>query len=473
MIVQLSPRYYIVYVFFRRWKAFTLFLTACVLMAGLSVGLLPWWYESNAELVVKVGEQDITDSNVALPPDQMHQQVSADIIHRIINTQIDILRSDDVIRATVQKVGVVTVYPDIAKSPPDFFGAPIAPIDAATERLVEKDLTVTDLPDSNTLRISLFNTNSSVAQRTLRTLISVFTAKDSEVMRNPRAKFLEEQVAAAHAKVTAAQDALLAYKKKYGITSLDQERLLLLNQRDLLEQDLSAENTNSLHQSVAAAQNLLASAQQRYLQAQQTYAPGNPLLEDARQSLHLVRQQYDALMRSLANGSGGGAHSLDPSHANSASTAAANGALVNLWLRQLKFVKSRLDDLDQAEGGLLNLQRQLNVASQDYTTFMQRTADARVAEALNQQGAPSIAVSQEPTLPYKPARPRILLVLSLSVVLGVIGGLSWCFLLEATGQTIGLPEQVAPMIGLPVIATLNWDPAIRELARFTLRSAID
>jgi uncharacterized protein involved in exopolysaccharide biosynthesis len=461
MIVHLSPRY-VAYTLFKRWQVFALFFMACMLLAGLYVALVPWRYESDAQIVFKIGEQDIAEANPTLPPGQMRQQASGDIMRRIVNTQLDILQSTDVTRATLEKVGVAKVYPEIAKSPPSFFGTPISPIDAANNRLVNKDLTVTVAPNSNTLEVSLLNTNPLVAQQTLRTLIAVFMAKDSEVMRNPRANFLEEQVAAARAKVNAAQNALLEYKRENGITSLDHERLLLLNQRDLLEQDLSAENTTSLQQSVTSAHNLLAGAEQRYLQAEQTYTPDNPLLQDARRALVLARRQYDTLMQSLANNPGSRPQPLG--RPRSASKAAANNALTNLWVNQLKSVNDRLDHLNQAEGGLLNLQRQLAVASQDYTTFMQRTADARVTEALNQQGTPSIAVSQEPTLPFKPAKPRILLVLALGVVLGLFGGFGLCFFLEATSETIGLPEQVEPLLGLPVVATLNRDRAIQKLA---------
>jgi uncharacterized protein involved in exopolysaccharide biosynthesis len=284
--------------------------------------------------------------------------------------------------------------------------------------------------------------------------------KQAQVMRNPRAKFLEEQLTKARTIVDGAQRALLDFKNKNGIVSLDDERPLLLKQRDQLEQNLASENTQTLSESITTAHSVLAAAEQRYLQARQTYAPGTPSLQDARNALDLSQQQYDVLMKSLATVGRPGLQSLNALSSSPASQ--TKGGLSKRWMTQLESVNARLEQLNQSEGDLLNLQRQLDVASQDYKAFLQRTADAHVTEALNEQGA---AVSQEPTLPYEPARPRILLVAVLSILLGLIGGLGLCFILEMADETIGMPEQVEPLLGLPVLATLNRDRTIRNIAR--------
>jgi uncharacterized protein involved in exopolysaccharide biosynthesis len=275
----------------------------------------------------------------------------------------------------LQKLGVAKVYPEIRKSPPRFFGTAF---DAANNRLINKDLTVTPIRGSNSLAVSLLNRNPQVAQETLRTLIAVFMEKQAQVMRNPRAEFLEEQLAKARAVVDAAQSALLQFKNKNGIVSLDDERPLLLKQRDQLEQNLASENTQTLGASITNAHSVLAAAEQRYLQARQTYAPGTPSLQDARNALDLSQQQYDVLMKSLATV---GRQAPQPPNAQShdpGAKADVKGGLAKMWMIQLELVKVRLDRLNRSEGDLLNLQRQLDVASEDYKAFLQRTADAHV-----------------------------------------------------------------------------------------------
>jgi len=62
----------------------------------------------------------------------------------------------------------------------------------------------------------------------------------------------------------------------------------------------------------------------------------------------------------------------------------------------------------------------------------------------------------------------------MAIALGLFGGLGLCFFLEAMGETIGMPEQVEPLLGVPVIATLNRDRAIRRLGRRQgLRAVVD
>jgi uncharacterized protein involved in exopolysaccharide biosynthesis len=429
-----------------------------MLAAALYVIVVPWRYESDARIVIKVAEQDVSDAGITQQPVQAATQaVYGDIVLQIVNSRADILQSEDVTRATLQKLGLAKVYPEILESPPRYFGTAF---DAANYRLVNKDLTVTPIRGSNSLAVSLLNRNPHVAQETLRTLIAVFMDKQAQVMRNPRAKFLEEQLAKARTIVEGAQRALLEFKNKNGIVSLDDERPLLLKQRDQLEQNLASENTQTLSESITTAHSVLAAAEQRYLQARQTYAPGTPSLQDAHNALDLSQQQYDVLMKSLATVGRPGLQSPNALSSNPASQ--AKGGLSKRWMTQLESVNGRLEQLNQSEGDLLNLQRQLDVASQDYKAFLQRTADAHVTEALNEQGA---AVSQEPTLPYEPARPRIFLVAVLSILLGLIGGLGLCFILEMADETIGMPEQVEPLLGLPVLATLNRDRTIRNIAR--------
>src|ERR1700722_1276161 len=102
MIIQLSPRY-VIYTLSKRWKIFAFVFLGCLLIGGLYVRFIPWRYASNAEIVVKVDEQDVADVDITRPPGQTRQEVSAEIIRRIINTHLDILRSEEVTRTTLQK----------------------------------------------------------------------------------------------------------------------------------------------------------------------------------------------------------------------------------------------------------------------------------------------------------------------------------------------------------------------------------
>jgi uncharacterized protein involved in exopolysaccharide biosynthesis len=443
MLTTVSSPYvfYQFYTVFKRWKASALFFIVCLLLAGLYVWYMPWYYQSDAQIIIKAGDKDIAEANSNLVPEQA-QQTSSETIRRIVNTYVGVFHSVDVTRETLNRLGVAAVYPEIVASPPRFFGTPL---DAAIERLDKADLTITIPPNSNVLQVSLVNINPAMAQTALKTLIAVFVEKDNEVMRDPRAQFLMKQVAAARERVVSIQSALVAYKKQNGISSFDDERSLLLRQRDLLEQNLGTENSQSLHLSLTTAQAALATAEQRYLQISQSYAPDSPVRERALSALNLARQQYNTLIGLLGD--------------------QGETLLVSVWTSRLKAINARLDQLNEAESTLLDLHRRLDIATQIYMAFAQRMANADFTLALNEHGSPSVAISQEPTLPYAPARPRIRLVLGLGLVIGLMGGLGLCFLLEAVDETIGLPDEVEPLLGLPVLATLDHSRMIKSIAR--------
>jgi uncharacterized protein involved in exopolysaccharide biosynthesis len=443
MLTTVSSQY--VFRFFhtvcKRWKVYLVFCLACCASAGLYVSLTPWYYQSDAQIVVKAGDQDIAEASTNLIPQQM-QSTTNEIINRIVNTHLGVLHSMDVTRETLNRLGLREVYPEIVASPPHFFGTSL---DAAIQRLDKTDLTVTAPPNSNALQVSLVNRNPEMAQKALKTLIAVFTEKDADAMREPRTVFLTQQVTEARQKVDSIQNEILAYKQQNNIASLPDERSLLLHQRDLLEQNQSSENTQqTLHLSLTQAQAALATAEQTYLKVEQNYVPDNPVRQRAFAALQLARQQYKTAISALV------------SH---------DGSLADVWLKQRASINNRLEQLNQAEWRLTDLQRQLDIATQTYTAFTQRLANANFTLALNRQGSPNIAISQEPTLPYEPSQPRIRFVLALGAAMGVFGGLGLCFLLEAVDETVGLPDEVESLLGLPVLATLDYDRAVKSIAR--------
>jgi uncharacterized protein involved in exopolysaccharide biosynthesis len=123
--------------------------------------------------------------------------------------------------------------------------------------------------------------------------------------------------------------------------------------------------------------------------------------------------------------------------------------------RQLSEVTGRLQALDQKQAQLQDLALQLEVAEQNYKTYMERSEDARIAEDLNRQKITSIAVIEPATQPVKPARPRLMLNLALGILLGGFLGLMAAFLSETFDDAYSTPEQVERSIGAPVLVSIS------------------
>jgi len=98
---------------FRRWR---LFLIALVLPPAITGAVLlrqKSQFESSASVMVKIIDQEMAS------PDMLAQQqngnASATMAQQIIASQLLIMTSGDVIKATLERVGLENVYPDIRK----------------------------------------------------------------------------------------------------------------------------------------------------------------------------------------------------------------------------------------------------------------------------------------------------------------------------------------------------------------------
>ena len=467
-------------ILFRRKKAFLSFFLAVALAASAYLLIAQRKYQSEALVLFNFSSKDLADSS--MNSGEQHQVGTTDV-SKIVNSEMSLLQSDDLVRATLMKVGLPKVYPAIYEDPPSYG----TPLDAAVEQF-GKDLDVSVQPNTNVLQVTLLNPDPAIAQQTLATLLAVFMERQASMNRNPRTAFLQAQLDEAHRAVDAAQHDFLAYKQQHGISSLEDERPLLLRQRGDIEENLGAaqskmadsqkrrddlrkalgltpaeitltdENDNGVRE-LADAKDRLSAAESRYQIAKQTYAPGNPVLADERANLDLARKNYndlDAKSRSrLRTGANPVRQTLQTNLTGVEADVAAGQAVLNQLNGQLVAINARLDSINSAEGQLLDLKGKLDVATQNYQAYLQRTVDARVAEDLNREAITSVGLAQDPSLPYKPARPKVLLVLALALLTGVIGAAGLCFILEMVDETVSRPEQVEPLVGLPVLVTLS------------------
>jgi uncharacterized protein involved in exopolysaccharide biosynthesis len=123
--------------------------------------------------------------------------------------------------------------------------------------------------------------------------------------------------------------------------------------------------------------------------------------------------------------------------------------------RQLDEINRRLAYLDTNEASLRELERRWGVADKDYQSYLTRVQSARILNDMNQAGITNLSVVQAPSMPYKAARPKKMLLFVLALFAGLAGGLALCLLLEMLDDTIALPDQVEALTGLPLLAVVD------------------
>jgi uncharacterized protein involved in exopolysaccharide biosynthesis len=473
----------IVYTLFKRKKAFFGFFLSVLLLTAAYIIFVPWTYKSYAAIFVMIDKDNLADANLqqrATQPVQANQNTAG----YIIASHVDMLLSEDVARATINKLGVQYVYPGLVANPPRFFGTPF---EAAVDRLQNKDLYVEVDKTSNTLLVSLKNHDPAVAQKTLQTVIASFAELEAQLLHNPRAEFMKRQLDAAHTSLTALQSAYLQYRLQEGVFTPSDETAELLKQRNDIEESISQtkakvvsdragmeqllrsklitssqiaisnENDQVLRQ-LDAARAKLEAAEQGYLEASQTYKSDNPLLVDAQNLLGLARQHYQDILNSSTSRIRSGPNpiyqELESQLKVTGTDLAASQAALETWENERKLVQARLEHINKVESNINNYGFQITAEAANYEAYLSRSEEARISDDLNRHGMFGIGITQQPSLPYEPW-PKISLIVIIAIFLGLVGGIGLCFALESADETMGLPAQVEQRTGLRVLATLN------------------
>ncbi|HET6333595.1 MAG TPA: hypothetical protein VFG30_10300 [Polyangiales bacterium] len=483
MVISFSPRH-LSYLVFKRRKLFLGTLaTALALYSGL-VLTQKSQYESTSSIVVKIIDQDIATPTRLSEQNGAAASSFSQLAKEVINSVQVVITSPDVLDKTLSKMGIDAVYPRLTAKAQKA-RLPITTL--ASEKLLQ-DISVRVNNETNVLTLSLFNTSPTVARATLQALVSATVAKHAMVMRDPRLQFLERKLATLKNEYDSAEQAVLQFKQASGISSFDEERSLLLKQRDTtqgsrneiqaqsfasqsrakaLEGFLAAtpkaiaitDENDRMQRQMDVARERLTTAQTRYEAAKQRFTEGNPELIDQSAQLDSAKRDFEQISGQSNSRVRTGANPVNQALSQSFSTARSDATATKAAIEerdaQLAKIDQRLNYLNQNEMKAREYERRRDLAERDYRSYLERAQSARIVSDMNDAGLTSLSVLQAPTLPYQPARPRKLLLLLLALFAGLAGGLALCLFLESMDDTLALPEQVETALGLPLLAVVN------------------
>jgi uncharacterized protein involved in exopolysaccharide biosynthesis len=216
-------------------KILGVFIGTVGLVMGISFAMDPT-YEAQASLMVKMGREHMFRSEVGTnaPAVSLDQE-------RIVESEIQILTSRDLVRRVIEVMGVERLYPEVIENPP----LNITPLEAAL-REMQDNLVIMKAKDSNVIKTAFQHKDRRVAEDALSHLLTFFKEKHLQVFSTPKASFLERQAEAYQQKLNESKTNLQIFKQKHHLSSLDEERRLILEQRRDLDTSLK-ENQNKKH----------------------------------------------------------------------------------------------------------------------------------------------------------------------------------------------------------------------------------
>ncbi len=455
------------------------FVIPCLL--GAAAGLMAHTsYVAQARLLVLYGSEYVfhpgnrdTGNDIALDRNQ------------IIQGETQILQSPALASEVLAAIGPDVVYPGL---PPDR-----AALRTAVARFAF-DLTVTSIPQSNVLELSLRNPDREVAIRVLQELLAHYLtyrtaifdkAQQSTGVDTQRDRFAE--------RLRQAEEALAQFGIVHGISNLDEQINLQIrqkadtaNQQSVNAQQIgeAAARVEALHrelagvpptvqvyaesarsqQSTGLTDSLLRlEIQRRDLIAR--YQPDFPLVRDIDGQIAAVRAQ----MAGQPSREGGitrmGRNQVyDDLHREEITLSAQ---LQGLQAKKAQLdadaarLQARTDELTGLARQYRDLQRTRDVLDQSYRSIARSSEETALSDAQERARGANVRVVQPPDAPLGGRNQRPLLFAG-GIILGVLSAVATFVLLNATRQVFVSVRDVERQLDLPVVLAVPLAPARRR-----------
>ena len=115
-------------------------------------------------------------------------------------------------------------------------------------------------------------------------------------------------------------------------------------------------------------------------------------------------------------------------------------------------VTNQLNELDRGMDALQAVEREYQLAEQQYLLYSKRLDEARMSEELDSRKVANVTVAEPPETPITPVYPRKLFLIEISMAVSLLLGFALAAFLETTEDRL-LDEQ--SILGMPDLAYLG------------------
>ena len=460
----------------------TIMIIFFTVVATVTIGsfLLPPTYEAKSSLLIKFGREYIYRSEVGERVSDSRPLIPLNQ-EEVINSEIQILTSRDLIEKVINTIKVENIYPDLVKNPSKM----ITPLEAAIQQFEEK-LSVEGIKKSSVIQVSFQHKDPRVAAKAVNLLVGFLNEKHLQVYSDPKSSFLEQQLAAYEQRLKESQNQLEAFKQKYRVFSLEEQRTLLLKQRTDLDtafktaqnqvrelqnkllslrnqmravsKDIPLYTETERYKIIDDAKAQLLSLQLKEQELLQKYNEDTPLVINVRKEIKIVqdfiKKQEEDLRGKVRTGQNIVYQDIEREIIKTQAELSSQEAKSATLRGQIAQLDREIQTLDLRENELQNLKRELAANEKNYKTYLEKVEEALISDDLNRLKMANISVIQAATVPAKPVKPKKALNIALGIILGAVSGLGLAFFNEYTNQGISTPESAERHLGLPVLATI-------------------
>jgi uncharacterized protein involved in exopolysaccharide biosynthesis len=466
-------------VVFRHQQKIVGFFLAVVLLTTAAMLVISPVFESEAKLLIRVGRETVSmDPSVLGPTMNVLQERTNEI-----NSEIGILTSPYVIEQVVTDVGVAE-FVDI-----DDFA------DDERSRALEvavggflNNLSASSSNDNDIITLKYRTSSALQAQQTLDRLIENYLYRHIEIHGTQATPaFFEQHSVELLGKLTAAEEALQVFRADSQISSIEVQKEALIAQVSGIETKINEVNgqVDASGARITALQNSLDSRPEvrelnrttgitnhaadeikgklidlrmRETDLSARYPDHERALIDVRQQIRVAEQELAKEREThteITIGIDRTAEALLLDMITERSQLYAAMARLQSLNSELQVKQAQLNSLASGEIGLARLERDVDIADQEYREYMARRQRADISAAMDESRVSNVSVVQPASFSSKPVAPRRVLNLMLSILIGIFGGIGIAYFAELLDESIKSRDDVARRLGLPVLMTLT------------------
>ncbi len=438
--------------FKRKWTIVIFLVAVVVVVMGLSY-VLPPKYNVSAKVLIKPGTEQAPFYPWATAEDV---RPTSQLTQSDVMSEIQLMYSRPVLARVVSEVGLTRAPGEAASRGPlldalsgisegisklfaPLSGAPeMDPTTAAIGRLSRK-IRVEPITLTNVLQVTYTDRNPGRAAKVVNTLLESYIERHIEIHRvSGAALFLEDQAGIYKQRLDEAAADLRSFTGRNDIFDIKQQKTNYLERLATAEINLRSltgtrGTEDPMEMASASDDELLRSLKGQIINLElqrtatvETYGEDHKAVRDIDRKIEVTKERLATEIESLRQ----------------------------IYSRDIKEVRAALKGLEWKEAEYDRLNLIVEEARNNYLLYQQKTEEARVQSAMDNQKISSVRVLERATVPTKPSFPKLPLNFIVSILIGLFGAVGFAFFKEYLDHGLGSVEEVESRLKLPVLASI-------------------
>lgn len=460
--------------FRQRWVILASFLGVVVLV--FLSGLWTTKYQAQMKILVLRQRMDAVVTAQPNAPPEVPQITEEDL-----NSEVQLLQSDDLLRSVVLKTG-------LEKQSRSIFGHENEDVAVAyAVRTLSRNLKVEPVTKTDVIAVTYKSRNPQLATRVLNALETAYIKKHNEVHRpSGEFTFFEQQTDRYQRGLEQAQEQLAGFTQRTGVVSAQTEGNLALQQQSNFdagahqaqasaadtEQRLRAleakirdmqprltteittgQNPQLMQQLKSTLLNLELKRTELLTKFDPTYRLVQEVNEQIAETRGAIASAEDKPPQATTTNQDPTYQMLRSELAKAQEDLAGFNALAvadrTAAARYLRTARSlEQEGLQQAD-----LERNATNQEDNYLLYLKKREEARISDALDQRGILNVAVAEQPVVPALPVRSRAKTA-GLTFLLGLFLSLGTGFFVDYASPFFRTPDEVAGYLNMLVLGSL-------------------